>query len=183
VLEAAVDESACLLAAATSCKADSLFPVTADAGTPTVPCVDFDATLYASGTASRTCTAGAWSRTDFSGCVKNKCPWAGPWPAVFAGEDAVIFCSELDDPTKNWSSGIATRPCEMPAHASAPNGVLRVPTWGTVDASNCSASANCPEESNGIVTWPETAPGVTASIQCDEVGLAQHSHAKLPRQD
>jgi len=163
-----IDFSNCVLVA-NVCLGDSVFDTTAGGGSDDALCITIDPVKYASGTATRTCSAtGTWSATDLSACVKNQCAATGDWPATNVDEFAYRFCSE----TVQKATGLVSRKCEVSGTASLKS--TRVLAFASADTSMCSAAyIDCPEDG----PWQKTTSGQTAQVTCNAVNSGYASAA------
>lgn len=134
------------------CAEDSPWPLTADAGTATLACNVFDATLYASGQdATRACSGSTWAAVDVSSCVKTTCSADSNFAQTDSGDTATLDCATYD--SVHYDAGTdASRAC-----ASA--------TWAAPDVSACvlkSGVTQCSAETVWFSTWG----GDTATLAC-----------------
>ncbi len=132
-----VDTSACSLK---YCPEEGAFPSTPSFSYANVTCPE-----GYSGVLSRYCDNGSWWAIEGE-CVQIVCPADGDWPETVAGESVSRDCAE-------GYSGSVSRTCGA-------DGV-----WGEVQ-DQCQRLM-CAQEASGGVTWPETASGETATVDCE----------------
>merc|ERR1719403_551503 len=136
------------------CPASGGFALTASgAADATMNCVDYDATLFQSGTVTRTCTSGNWGEPNVSACVLatgvSTCASDGNWVRGYGGRKSEIACNTLD--SSIYKSGFAWRMC----HGT---------TWSVPDLSDC--VKYCPS-SGGYSAALEGEMGIKACTSVD----------------
>lgn len=168
-----VDTSACTKLS-TVCPTDDVWPLTPASGTPvTITCASYDI-KYASGNASRTCTAGVWGTVDVASCVLKQCsgiPTGVTMDAGFAATNVGVTASkDCNDVNALYTAGDnATADCEITAATGAAeftNYAQDACSW-----SACAASGD----------WGQTASGATAEADCATINTNAWISGKATR--